>query len=158
MQTRNSSAYKGVMAIILQTTPCDFKSGKKMDVASYLGEKKDIHHIFPQDYCIQQKLPQQKWNSVVNKTPIYASTNRSIGGDAPSVYIPVLNKQSGALVVRSAIESHLVNYDFLSQDKFDEYIADRAIRILDRIEKVTGKPCSGRDTQETIDAFGAILR
>ena len=52
MQTRNSSAYKGVMAIILQTTPCDFQSGKKMDVASYLGQKKDIHHIFPTPFRI----------------------------------------------------------------------------------------------------------
>lgn len=158
MQTRNSSAYKGVMAIILQTMPCDFKSGKKMDVASYLGEKKDIHHIFPQDYCLQQKLPQRKWNSVVNKTPIYASTNRSIGGDAPSIYIPILNKESGYQIVRSAIESHFVNYDFLSKDEFEKYFVDRAIRILDRIEMITGKTCSGRDTQETIDAFGAILR
>lgn len=157
MQTRNSSAYKGVMAIILQTTPCDFQSGKKMDVASYLGQKKDIHHIFPQEYCTRQRLPIEKWNSVVNKTPIYASTNRSIGGDAPSVYIPVLNKKCSPAVVQTSIESHHINYNYLSQDMFDEYFIDRAKRILNLIERVTGKPCFGRNTPETIKAFGSAL-
>ena len=87
MQTRNSAAYKGVMALILQDSPLDFMTGHRMDIASYIDEDADIHHIFPQTYCEKNNLPRIKWNSVINKTPIYASSNRSIGGHAPSTYI-----------------------------------------------------------------------
>lgn len=159
MQTRNSAAYKGVMAIIMQDSPLDFMSGSKMDIASYLDEDTDIHHIFPQAYCEGQKYPMRKWNSVVNKTPIYASTNRSIGGRAPSEYIKTMrNKGLTEELVVSAITSHKINFDLLSTDSFDEYFVDRAIRLLDRIEKATGKTISGRDSEETIKEFGCELK
>lgn len=159
MQTRNSAAYKGVMAMIMQDSPLDFMSGSKMDIASYLDEDTDIHHIFPQAYCEGQKYPMRKWNSVVNKTPIYASTNRSIGGRAPSEYIKTMrNKGLTEELVVSAITSHKINFDLLSTDSFDEYFVDRAIRLLDRIEKATGKTISGRDSEETIKEFGCELK
>lgn len=159
MQTRNSAAYKGVMAMIMQDSPLDFMSGSKMDIASYLDEDTDIHHIFPQAYCEGQKFPMRKWNSVVNKTPIYASTNRSIGGRAPSEYIKTMrNKGLTEEQVVSAITSHKINFDLLSTDSFDEYFVDRAIKLLDRIEKATGKAISGRDSEETIKEFGCELK
>lgn len=158
MQTRNSAAYKGVMAMIMQDSPLDFMSGSKMDIASYLDEDTDIHHIFPQAYCESQGLPSRKWNSVVNKTPIYASTNRSIGGRAPSDYIKTMkNKGLEDDVVIAAISSHKIDYDLLSTDNFDAYFVDRAIKILNRIEKATGKTISGRDSDETIKEFGCTL-
>ena len=159
MQTRNSAAYKGVMAMIMQDSPLDFMSGSKMDIASYLDEDTDIHHIFPQAYCEGQKYPMRKWNSVVNKTPIYASTNRSIGGRAPSEYIKTMrNKGLTDELVVSAITSHKIDFDLLSTDSFDKYFVDRAIRLLDRIEKATGKAISGRDSEETIKEFGCELK
>ena len=158
MQTRNSAAYKGIMALIMQDSPLDFMSGSKMDIASYLNEDTDIHHIFPQLYCEVKKLPKVKWNSVINKTPIYASTNRSIGGRAPSEYIKTMkNKGLSEEQVISAILSHKINYDFLSVDNFDSYFVDRAIKLLDRIEKATGKSIAGRDSEETIREFGVAL-
>ena len=158
MQTRNSAAYKGVMAMIMQDSPLDFMSGSKMDIASYLDEDTDIHHIFPQAYCEGAGLPMRKWNSVVNKTPIYASTNRSIGGRAPSEYIKTMkNKGLSDEQVISAITSHKVDYDLLAADDFDAYFVDRAIKLLNRIEKATGKSISGRDSEETIKEFGQAL-
>lgn len=158
MQTRNSAAYKGVMAMIMQDSPLDFMSGSKMDIASYLEEETDIHHIFPQAYCESQDYPARKWNSVVNKTPIYASTNRSIGGRAPSEYIKTMkNKGLSDEMVVAAITSHKINYEFLSSDNFDEYFVDRAIKLLNRIEKATGKAISGRDSEETVKEFGCPL-
>ena len=155
MYTRNSAAYKGVMALILQDSPLDFMTGNRMDIASYIDEDADIHHIFPQAYCEDVKLPKNKWNSVINKTPIYATSNRSIGGHAPSVYVKtMLGKGLGKDVVRKAIESHKVNYDYLVADDFDAYFIDRAKKLLDRIEKATGKTISGRDSEETINEYG----
>lgn len=158
MQTRNSAAYKGVMALILQDSPLDFMSANKMDIATYLDESTDIHHIFPQNYCEQQGYDSMKWNSVINKTPIYASTNRSIGGRAPSEYIGTMaNKGLTLDQIEGAITSHKIDYGFLKADDFDNFIIDRAIKLLDRIEDAMGKSISGRDSEDTIKAFGSPL-
>lgn len=158
MQTRNSAAYKGVMALILQDSPLDFMSANKMDIATYLDESTDIHHIFPQNYCEQQGYDSMKWNSVINKTPIYASTNRSIGGRAPSEYIGTMaNKGLTLDQIEGAITSHKIEYGFLKDDDFDNFIIDRAIKLLDRIEDAMGKAISGRDSEDTIKAFGSPL-
>ena len=42
------------------------------------------YFVFPVSYT---HLDKAKWNSVINKTPITYSTNREIGGVAPSVYL-----------------------------------------------------------------------
>lgn len=157
MQTRNSAAYKGVMALILQDSPLDFMSANKMNIASYLDESTDIHHIFPQAYCTS-RYDISKWNSVVNKTPIYAGTNRSIGGRAPSEYIRTMaNKGLTQDQIRETISSHKINFDYLVADDFEGFIIDRAIRLLDRIERAMGKSIAGRDSEETIKFFGASL-
>ena len=158
MQTRNSAAYKGIMALVLQDSPLDFMTGNRMDIASYIDEEADIHHIFPQTYCEKMNYPRNKWNSVINKTPIYATSNRSIGGHAPSVYIGTMaNKGLDEQMIHNAIVSHKINFDYLAANDFDKYFIDRAIRLLDRIEKATGKSISGRDSEETIREFGMSL-
>lgn len=45
LQTRNSAAYKGLMALILQDEPLDFATASKMSIATYTLENTDIHHI-----------------------------------------------------------------------------------------------------------------
>lgn len=158
MQTRNSAAYKGIMALILQDSPLDFMTGNRMDIASYIDEEADIHHIFPATYCEKLSIPRNKWNSVINKTPIYASSNRSIGGHAPSVYIGTMaNKGLDQAKIQEAIESHKINFTSLSADDFDAYFIDRAQQLLILIEKAMGKSVSGRDSEDTIREFGKVL-
>ena len=158
LQTRNSAAYKGVMALINKQHPKDFMSGQDMEIANYLLELTDIHHIFPQAYCTKENLPQRKWNSVINKTPIYATTNRSIGGKAPSLYIQTIrNKGISEDKIDNALESHNINPTLLKIDSFDAFIVDRAKRLLNLIEKAMGKAVSGRESNSTIQHFGQAL-
>ena len=154
LTTRNSAAYKGVMALILKESPLDFMTGQNMDVASYLDEKTDIHHIYPEIQCRNAGYPENKWNSVINKTPIYASTNRSIGGRLPSEYTKTMgNKGLSEQQINAVLESHMVNPTMLRSDDFIPYVTDRATRILDRIERAMGKAVSGRDSEEIIREF-----
>lgn len=74
------------MALILKNHCRDFISGSEMDFTRYKAEHIDIHHVFPKKYCIDKKYLKEKWNSIVNKTPLSYSTNREIGGVAPSEY------------------------------------------------------------------------
>jgi len=159
LQSRQSAAYKGVMALVLKNHARDFISGAEMDFSTFSDEKIDIHHIFPKDYCIKQGYDKRKWNSVVNKTPISASSNREIGGYAPSVYLGKLEKKGS---VTSAdldgyVESHWINHELLRADDFQNFIIDRAKKLLCAIETATGRTISGKDSDEVQQAFGAAL-
>lgn len=160
LQSRLSAAYKGVMALILKNHARDFISGREMDFSVYKAESIDIHHIFPKDYCEKQGYAKTKWNSVVNKTPISYSTNREIGGVAPSVYLSRIEKkgQVTPAVLDTYLETHYIDVSSCRADAFDAYFLKRAIVLLDSIEQAMGKAVPGRDSEETIQAFGGSLK
>lgn len=160
LYTRNSAAYKGVMALILKAHAVDFMSGSQMDFASYVEEATDIHHIFPQNYCEKQKIDRALWNSVINKTPIYARTNRIIGGVAPSKYISSLerNHKVDSEDLNAYLKSHQIDVEAIRADDFDTYYSKRRDALLNLIEQATGKPVSGREelvdkTQSQLELF-----
>lgn len=70
----------------------DFVSGTPMDLNHYFNNAVDIHHVFPRAWCTKRNIEKEKWNSVVNKAPLAASTNRFIGGTAPSAYLERIRK------------------------------------------------------------------
>lgn len=160
LQSRLSAAYKGIMALILKNHCQDFISGREMDFTAYKAENIDIHHVFPRDYCEKQGYDKAKWNSVVNKTPITYSTNREIGGVAPSVYLAkiALKGQVVADVLDSYLETHWLDVNACRSDDFQEHIINRAKMLLDAIEKATGKTISGRDSEDVVNAFGRSVK
>lgn len=159
LQSRLSAAYKGIMALILKNHSKDFISGREMDFTVYKAEGVDIHHVFPKDYCEKQRYPREKWNSVVNKTPISYSTNREIGGVAPGKYLDKIAQkgQVAVPVLDSYLESHWLNVTACRTDNFHKHIIERAKKLLDAIESAMGKAISGRDSQDVVDKFGDKL-
>ena len=159
LQSRQSAAYKGIMALILKNHARDFISGAEMDFSTYSNEKIDIHHIFPKDYCIGQRYDKAKWNSIVNKTPISASSNREIGGAAPSVYLGKLEKKGSVLPsdLDDYVETHWIDHTRLRNNEFQDFIIDRAKKLLRAIETATGRTISGKDSDEVRQAFGGTL-
>lgn len=160
MQLRQSAAYKGTMALILKNHSQDFISGRDMDFTVYQSEGVDIHHIFPKVYCEEQKLPKQKWNSIINKTPVSYGTNRTIGGSAPSKYLAKIEKngQVDRATLDQYLESHWIDPLCCRGDDFDLFLVNRAKKLLDAIEAVTGRTITGRDSEEVIASFGASLK
>ena len=139
----------------------DFMNDTTIDIVNSMLESPDIHHIFPEAYCVKKGIKRQRYNSIVNKTPILPATNRSIGGNAPSEYTKNILKKVNGLsedMLKQRIESHCVNYDALVADDFDTYFIDRAKKLLALIENAMGKPVSDRDSETTIDQFGSSLQ
>lgn len=160
LQTRLSAAYKGIMALLYKEKCRDFMNDTTIDIVNSMLESPDIHHIFPEAYCVKQGIKRQRYNSIVNKTPILPATNRSIGGNAPSEYTKTILKKVSGLTeaeLKERIESHCIDYDSLVRDDFDTYFVDRAKKLLGLIEKAMGKPVSDRDAEITIEQFGASL-
>jgi hypothetical protein len=151
-----STAGCALFAIARANGSFDLVTGTSIDVATYFDRAIDIHHIFPRDWCTKRELPRIKWNSIINKAPLAARTNRFLGGDAPSHYIGRITTNRG--VATDKLDEFLASHEvdaLLRRDDFDGFLRDRGGRLLNLIERATGKQVAGRDSEETIRAFGA---
>jgi len=159
LQSRLSAAYKGLAAQLMQAGSADFISGDAIELNTYYETAVDIHHIFPRAYCESIGLPRQKWNSVINKTPLSARTNRVLGGRQPSMYLSSIERNYGVPADRldTILRTHLIDPASLRLESFDAFVVGRASYLLDPIEESTGKPIAGRDSEEVVNAFGAAL-
>lgn len=141
LRTRNSAAYKGVYALLMEERTRDWLSATKIDFSSYFSESIDIHHIFPVAWCEKNGIRRSEYNSIVNKTPLSGRTNRIVGGDAPSRYLERLKKHAGVGddEFEEILRSHAVDPEYMRRDDFNGFYADRRERILRRIEDAMGK-------------------
>ena len=158
LQSRQSAAYKGIMAQLMHVGSLDFMSGDPIQMVTHMDESVDIHHIFPASYCEKQGFSRTLWNSVINKAPLTARTNRTIGGSAPGGYAKTLDKKLGSTErLDEILRTHLIDPTLLRGDDFHGFLRDRAMLLLDLIEKATGRTVSGRDSDEVKKAFGGLL-
>ncbi|WP_247315194.1 DUF262 domain-containing protein [Ralstonia pseudosolanacearum] len=159
LQSRLAAAYKGLAALLMKHGGRDFVSGTPIDLNTYFNNAIDIHHIFPRAWCEKEKKPKDKWNSVINKAPLAAGTNRFISGDAPSAYLSRIQKakQVSPHSLDEFLTSHVIPIPELRADAFDAFIRLRAAALLDLIEAAMGKTVSGRDSEDTVKGFGASL-
>jgi hypothetical protein len=142
LRTRNAAAYKGIYALILSQGAKDWMYDKALDKVQYMDLKVDIHHIFPSKWCIDHGIDPALRESIVNKTPLSAETNRAIGGVAPSAYLPKIEKQAGidSGQLDAVIATHLADAAELRADDFDAFFDKRLGKIISLIERATGKP------------------
>lgn len=157
LRTRQSAAYKGVMALILKHGSKDFISGQDMDFTQFKAANIDIHHIFPRSYCIKSGLPEEKWDSVINKTPISYITNREIGGAAPSEYLKHIAAKVDRSSLTAYLSSHWISMEDCETDDFDAFMHHRATALLDAVSAAMGKRIVGRDSEEIVQKFGVPI-
>ncbi|MDO4424384.1 MAG: DUF262 domain-containing protein [Planctomycetia bacterium] len=159
LQTRQSAAYKGVMALIYLNQCRDLLTGQLMTISNCIEGGTDIHHIFPEKYCKEQNLYSKKWNSIINKTPLHSKTNRSLGGNRPSDYCnSLLNKGIKQENLMQSMESHLIDLNLLLSDDFDTFFISRARKLLGLIEKAMRKEITDKDSEQTIQEYGVSLK
>ncbi len=150
----NSAAYKGIFALLMQAY--DFQTGCTIRSHTLSNEKIEAHHIFPRAWCCkkyeipQSKFRTSKFNSIVNKTPLLARTNRTIGGEAPSKYLESIEAWGQQLTLflesdqvttpEDKLNSHHISTDALQADDFDGFFETRKEALLKVIAKAMGKP------------------
>jgi len=141
LRTRNSAAYKGVYALMMDENTKDWLSATKIDFSTYFSESIDIHHIFPVAWCEKNNIPRNDFDCIINKTPLSGRTNRIVSGDAPSKYLERLKKYAGVSdsEFNDILRSHVVSPDYMYKDDFYGFFNNRKEQILQRIEKAIGK-------------------
>jgi hypothetical protein len=155
LRTRNSAAYKGVYAILMDENTKDWLSATKIDFSTYFSESIDIHHIFPVAWCSKNNILRDDFDSIINKTPLSGRTNRIVSGDAPSKYLARLKKNAGASdeEFEQILRSHVVNPEFMYVDDFNSFLKDRKERILEKIEDAMGKKIARDQVEQEEGSF-----
>lgn len=127
----------------------------RIDSLMYFNERIDIHHIFPRKWCQTQGIEAKWYNSIVNKTPISAKTNRIIGGNAPSVYLNKIQKNADISVERmdEILSSHAIEASYLRTDDFSGFFKAREEALLSKIERAMGKPIIRESLVENEEAI-----
>ena len=115
-------------------------TGETLTQMTLEDENVDIHHVFPINYCENREKPIPYWlyQSVVNKAPIDAKTNRSIGGRAPSSYLPKLEERAGKRL-GPILDSYGIDIRTLERDQFAEFFVARGQKMLGWIANAMGK-------------------
>ena len=141
LRTRNSAAYKGVYALLMRHQCLDWIKNQPMNMATFFEFVVDIHHVFPQAWCDNNDIDHGHRESIVNKTPISYSTNRSIGGKSPADYMPTLANKAGVSDGRidEIVATHAIDPRFLRSADFGGYFADRSEALLELISQAMGK-------------------
>jgi len=141
LKTRNSAAYKGIYVLLMQQGAKDFRTGDPIEWSNYFDDAIDIHHIFPQKWCDENNISPELYNSIINKTPLSARTNRMIGGRAPSSYIDIIRKSSDISEdkITDIMKSHCIPFDELCKDDFESFLNSRKEMLIQLIEKAMGK-------------------
>lgn len=113
---RGTSVYNGVFNLLVLQGARDWMTG---DVPQH-GDLDD-HHIVPASWC-KLNLKNGFGNSILNRTPLTADTNRHvIRARLPNEYLPALIQQSGESTVRGILESHFISstaFDILLREEF----------------------------------------
>lgn len=150
LKTRNSAAYKGINALLMREGCLDFRKGQSIEAQTYFDERIDIHHVFPRAWCQKNNLEIKRYDSIVNKSPLAAKTNRIIGGNAPSKYLRKLRTDGSMDENRQddIMRTHLIDPKTLKGDDFEGFFNDRRERLLTIIEKVTGKIVDRQDRED----------
>lgn len=141
LRTRNSAAYKGLHALLMREGGQDFRTGDTIELQTYFDDNIDIHHVFPRHVCNKLGIQPAVYNSIINKTPLSARTNRIIGGNPPSTYLDRLQRACNISEARmdEILGSHLIDPGALRADDFQASYQLRQNKLLDLIELATGK-------------------
>ncbi len=146
LRTRLSAAYKGLYALQMKSAAADWITAKPLMFATWHDENVDIHHIFPRRWCEQvasPKIPPRLYNSIINKTPIDARTNKIIGGRSPSGYLRRLENVINVDRLNHVLASHWIDADLLRGDRFAEFFVQRGESMLELIGQAMGKSLPG---------------
>lgn len=142
MRSRNSAAYKGLFALLMQQGCKDWTLNRKaIDEEIYFDHQVDYYRIFPRAWCQKQGIPSDRYDSIINKTLLTHRTGQFVGQRSPDNYLRVLETDTGlpAAWLDDIIATHLIEPVHLRETDFEKFYFDRALRLRGLIESAMGK-------------------
>ncbi|MBD2014102.1 DUF262 domain-containing protein [Microcoleus sp. FACHB-53] len=140
VRKRYGALYQGLSALLRLQGAIDWSTGEEINDVLYFEQRVESHHIFPVSWCKKRGIKPQKYNSLVNRTPLAAKTNKKIGGKAPSVYLKQF-EMSGTSPTRldEMLRSHAIDPMMLRSDDFEGFYVARIEALMELIAQAMGK-------------------
>ncbi len=133
-----NAIYKGVLCLLANNGATDFSGGGSLNTALFYETRQDHHHIFPTEALKQLEIEDPRSNTIVNKTLISASVNRSISGRLPSEYVEKWSDRLESHTFEDILITHAINPDILSSNDWNAFVHDRREKLRKMIENVCG--------------------
>ena len=144
LRGRYSAAYKAIHVLLMgYGDGCrDFVTGRTTGVMTFFDDRVDVHHVFPRAWCKANDIPKEVLNSIVNKTPLSAESNRFIGGTAPSIYLKRVEDKFNftSEELDDILRSHFIEPEHLRNDDFEAFFNARLEALSNIVSEAMGKP------------------
>ncbi len=128
------TVYRAISALLRRDGALDLLSGEPITSALYFRQKIENHHIFPVRWCVARGIPRVRYNSIVNKTPITAKTNKLLSAKAPSEYLGLLEAQGmEGNRLDEILRSHAIEPSALRSNDFDRFFEQRTKLLLEML-------------------------
>lgn len=140
--------YKSLQNIFAITLHRDLWSGDIIDTESQLHD----HHVFPKNASKRHSLNKSMLDSICNRVPMLASSNRSLGEGYPQDYLKGIanraRKEGRLGDLKRRMRDCLIPgnpedlqwADGFSTDRFEEFCRKRAELIVERVSEIVGCP------------------
>jgi hypothetical protein len=124
MATANS---KTLILMLAANAPKSFLSGKDIELDRILQRynRTEFHHIYPRAFLKENRIDEDKINSLSNFCFLSTAENKKIGRKKPSVYIDEI---ASGPEREAVLGSAFCNEDDFNDD-FDQFIANRSRRL-----------------------------
>ncbi|WP_433151896.1 GmrSD restriction endonuclease domain-containing protein [Actinomadura nitritigenes] len=142
MRSRNSAAYKGLYALVMRQGAKDWTHNRTpIDESIFYDHQVGLYLVFPKSWCEKNKVPRERYESIVNKTLLAHRTGQLVGQRAPKTYLQSLETDTGlpANWLDDIIATHLIDPAALREEDFKRFYQDRARQLRLLIEKAMGK-------------------
>ncbi|MBL7672058.1 MAG: DUF262 domain-containing protein [Bdellovibrionaceae bacterium] len=132
---KQRALYRGTIALAISSGALDFHKAEKLTFDYLESNKVDDHHLFPQNFLKGKKVPEARVNCVLNRTLIDKVTNIRISDKAPSKYVNEMVKDLGEDKVKKIFSSHVISFESLKKDDFEEFLAVRSKELFGELQK-----------------------
>jgi len=151
-----NAVYKGILCLLIRGGAKDFGGAGALSTALFYDTHQDHHHIFPTD-ALQTTLGihDPRSNTIVNKTLIGSSVNRSIGAKLPSEYVAYYSQgdKLGEPAFEGILRSHCIDPSYLRRDDWDGFVLNRREQLRQLITAACGdnvQPFASDGSQSTV--------
>lgn len=129
---------KTFILLLANNSPRSFITGSPITLANVLKEynRNEFHHIFPKsflriEYQDEDNPLPYKENCLANFCFLSRADNKTLGGDAPSIYRKHLGNNLGQI-----LDSAFLDERYLFRDNYSEFIEDRIKKLLARADQL----------------------
>ena len=136
---RKDRLARAILAVSLRAGGLDFADGSSVSKSSL--KKREYHHLFPNAWLVRAGFDDDAIFRSLNCALVSWRTNRTISDKSPSQYLNERMEASslGAEEIQRRLESHLIPYEPIQAEQYENFLEARAQLILDEINSL----CSG---------------